>query len=83
MLVTPAPIVAYIVFFTYLDSSTIKSISPELVHSSTIPFYVLLVAVSCRCVSEVCYRDGLLLKTSMCINHFYLLGKEAVLYSVK
>ena len=35
MLVTPAPIVAYIVCFTYLDSSTIKSQLPELVHSFT------------------------------------------------
>ena len=36
MLVTPAPIVAYIVCFTYLDSSTIKSQLPELVHSFTV-----------------------------------------------
>ena len=35
MLVSPAPIVAYIVCFTYLDSSTIKSQLPELVHSFT------------------------------------------------
>ena len=35
MLVTPAPIVAYIVCFSYLDSSTIKSQLPELVHSFT------------------------------------------------
>ena len=35
MLVSPAPIIAYIVCFTYLDSSTIKSQLPELVHSFT------------------------------------------------
>ena len=38
MLVSPAPIVAYIVCFTYLDSSTIKSQLPELVHSFTTDF---------------------------------------------
>ena len=39
MLVTPAPIVAYIVCFTYLDSSTIKSQLPELVHSFTTTYF--------------------------------------------